>query len=249
MNGTLYKKLVLDLMCRRKYPVLKDFVVVSIFYKQIPLNASTVTCHTFDRRTHDPLHEWKSRQQMSTLSYMVDNDPLFYIHEIDQLDPSYVHTLPRQCRNIKINRSFVDAIRNECSDSFEEELYHFITLINFDFPKLAPLLGFDVMTCSRILPQNILLYAYDYDEMPIPYTPVTTTREKYFGPVEQGAVPIRVLRGRLAPCTSSSRILSLNNDHEAQLHVKTPYTWHFDTLHKTVFPLAFNPLENPVLVL
>ncbi|KAG8156216.1 hypothetical protein JTE90_011126 [Oedothorax gibbosus] len=247
MNGTLYRQLVIDLLYRRKYPILKDFVVVSVFYKQIPVALSAdQTCHTFDRRIHDPLHEWKSRQQMSTLSYMVDHDPLFYIHEIDQLD---THALPRQCRNVKINRSMVDALRNECSDSFEEELYHFITLLNFNVPKLAPLLGFDVMTCTRILPQNIRLYAYDYDEINIPCTPVGVSLEKSFGPVESGVIPVRVLRGRLAPCTSASRILSLNNDHEAELQVKTPYTWHFDTLHRTVFPLAFNPLENPILVL
>ncbi|GFR14080.1 uncharacterized protein TNCT_516411 [Trichonephila clavata] len=117
------------------------------------------------------------------------------------------------CQRIKLSRSYVDAIRNDTSDTFEEELYHFITLLNCNLPQLAPLLSFSFMECTRLLPQFLRLWVYDYVSVPVSRVPITPDLRSCFGPPECSSVfPIRVLRGHLAPCTSRSILLTLNND-------------------------------------
>lgn len=241
-----YKSLVLELLVKRKYPVLQDFVVLDIHYKIIPDNAPCDVIHSYDQRIHDPSHVWKQHMDPYRLSYLVNNYPLFYVHELDHLDAS---TLPLECLRVKLSRCFVDALRNQISQTFEEELYHFLTLLNFDAPRLSPLLGVDFMTCTRMLPQFIRLWAYNYEEKPMEPTPVGTQLSKCFGPPDDLSIlPVRVLRGRVAPCSSQSTILSLNNDHEAHLTGHCPYIWHYSVRHRTLFPLAYNPLENPIIV-
>ncbi|GFQ71476.1 uncharacterized protein TNCT_395971 [Trichonephila clavata] len=134
-----YKALVLDLLSKHKYPILQKFVVMDIHYKMIPVDSPSNVVHSFDRRTHDPMHELIQHSSPFHLSYLVGNKNYFHVHEMDQLRTD---ALPIDCQRIKLSRSYVDAIRNDTSDTFEEELYHFITLLNFNLPQLVPLLGF-----------------------------------------------------------------------------------------------------------
>ncbi|KAG8172618.1 hypothetical protein JTE90_007711, partial [Oedothorax gibbosus] len=210
-----YKELVLQLLHQKKYPVLQEFVVVDIHYKMIPSEAPCQTIRSFDRRLHDPQHVWQQHMDPSRISYLVDNPPLFHIHETEHLDTT---SLPFDCQRIKLSRGYIDAIRNEASLTFEEELYHFLTLLNFDVPALAPFIDTSFVDCTRLLPQCIRLWTYKYEERPLDHIPVDTRLADCFGPpTTEGVLPIRVLRGKLAPCTSQSTLLSLNNDHEAHL--------------------------------
>ncbi|GFR31059.1 uncharacterized protein TNCT_391101 [Trichonephila clavata] len=240
-----YKALVLDLLSKHKYPVLQKFVVMDIYYKMIPVDSSSHVVHSFDRRTHDPMHELIQHSSPYHLSYLVGNEHQCQVHEMDQL---LTDTLPIECQRIKLSRSYVDALRNETSETFEEELYHFITLLNFNLPQLAPLLGFNLMECTRLLPQFLRLWVYDYDSVPVSRVPIPPDLRSCFGPPECCSVfPIRVLRGHLAPCTSRSILLSLNNDLSTHLS-PPPYVWHYSDRIKTMLPLAYNPLENPLIV-
>ncbi|GFR09727.1 uncharacterized protein TNCT_668691 [Trichonephila clavata] len=187
-----YKTLVLDLLSKHKYPILQKFVVMDIHYKMIPADSPSNVVHSFDRRIHDPMHELIQHSNPYRLSYLVGNDSCFYVHEVDQL---LTDSLPMDCQRIKLSRSYVDAIRNDTSDTFEEELYHFITLLNFNLPQLAPLLGFSLMECTRLLPQFLRLWVYDYDSVPVSRVPITPDLRSCFGPPESSSVfPIRVLR-------------------------------------------------------
>ena len=221
---------------------------MDIHYKLIPVHAPCQVIHSFDRRLHDPLHAWKRHQDPYRLSYLVHHPPLFDVHVTDHLDTA---ALPLDCQRVKLARSYVDAVRNDTSHTFEEELYHFVTLLNFDVPTLAPLLGLDVMTCTRLLPQCLRLWVYHYEERSLPHVPVDSKLAACFGPPDDDLIPVRVLRGQLAPCTSDTTLLSLNNDLEARLSgaPPPPYLWHYSLRHKTLVPLAYNPLENPLMVL
>ncbi|GFR21072.1 uncharacterized protein TNCT_570861 [Trichonephila clavata] len=104
------------------------------------------------------------------------------------------------------------------------------------------------MECTRLLPQFLRLWAYDYDSVPVSRVPITPDLRSCFGPPECCSVfPIRVLRGQLAHCTSRSILLSLNNDLSTHLP-HPPYVWHYSDRIKTMLPLAYNPLENPLIV-
>lgn len=241
-----YKTLVLNLLRQKRYPVLQDFVVVDIYYKMIPSGSPSQVISTFDRRLHDPQHVWQQQMDPYRISYLVDNPPQFHVHETDRLDTA---SLPLDCQRIKLSRCYIDSIRNDTSLTFEEELYHFVTLLNFDVPALAPFIDLSFAECTRLLPQFIRLWAYKYDERPLDHKPVDTRLATCFGPTQQeGILPVRVLRGKLAPCTSQSTLLSLNNDHEARLSGRYPYVWHYAPQQKTLLPLAYNPLENPIIV-
>ncbi|GBN19714.1 hypothetical protein AVEN_261793-1 [Araneus ventricosus] len=242
-----YRPLVKDLLSKQMYPILQDFIVMDIHYQIIPEDAPSDTMHSFDRRIHDPLHEWIQHTSPYQLTYLVGNQHLFYVHQTHELQTD---TLPFDCRRIKLMRSYVDALRNDSSVSFEEELYHFITLLNFNPPLLAPLLGLDIVTCTRLVPKFIRTWVYKYDVANVSPTPIGTSLRSCFGPPErQSVLPIRVLRGQLAPCTSRSILLSLNNDLQANLPKKpSPYLMHYSDRLKALIPLAYNPLENPIVV-
>ncbi|KAG8173843.1 hypothetical protein JTE90_016332 [Oedothorax gibbosus] len=203
-----YKALILQLLRQKKYPVLQGFVVIDIHYKLIPEDAPSQITHSFDQRViQNPLHAWKTHITPHRIPYLVNHSPMFYMHETNQLDN--ITNLPYDCQRVKLSRGYVDAIRNVPSQTFEEEIYHFITLLNFDVPTLAFLLDRNIMTCTRLLPQFIRLWVNRYEERSMS-VPVDTRLSACFGPsVERDIIPVRVLRGKLAPCTSSSTLLSL----------------------------------------
>lgn len=237
-----YKSLVLDLLKQCQYPILKDFVVMDIHYKLLPENTAVDTVYSYDRRLHDPTHVWKQHEQPFRFSYLSGNKHMIYVHETNSMLPQ---CLEFDCIRVKLSRYYLDTIQNECSESFEEELYHFIQLLNFNLPKLAPLLGMEVMTCTRLFPQFIKLWIYRYDTAPVKQFPIGKDILSCFGPPEHaGVIPVRVMNGKLSPCTSSSVILSLNDNVQSHLNYLQHYS---DRLH-AIFPLAYNPLENPLIV-
>lgn len=129
------------------------------------------------------------------------------------------------------------------SASFEEEIYHFLTLLNNDVPRVMMNLNFFAST--RFLLQRIKLWVFRYSEHSIAIHPVSEAEQVRFGPPAcHEIIPIRVFSGRLAECRSRSTLLSLNNNFD---FLNLTYLHHFTEKWKILIPLAFNPLENPII--
>lgn len=243
-----YRNLVTSLLLKKMYPVLRDFVVLELYFKLIPEDIVSDHVQTFDRRYDNPMDVWKLKSNPFHLSYLVGSTdrPLYHLHECDELN---VSSFPLACRRIKISRSFIDQLLQRKSKSFEEELYHLWTLVNFNLPKIAHVLDIDDMTCTRFLPQFIKLWVYAHDVQFFRPSTVGRSVRSHFGPVDSdGLLPIRLVRGRLSPCTSRATLLSLNDDLGVALPVEyEPYTLHYVERHHTLIPLAYNPLENPLV--
>lgn len=237
-----YKSLVLNSLQQCQYPILKDFVVMDIHYQVLPENTAVNTIYPYDRRLHDPLHVWKRNDKPFQFSYLSGNQHMVYVHETDTLS---TQALPIDCIRVKLSRCHLDTLQNQTSVSFEEELLHFIQLLNFDPSKLAPFLDMDIMTCTRLLPQFIRMWVYKYETALVKSTPIDKDLLSCFGPSEHSSViPVRVLNGHLSPCTSSSVILSLNDNVKSRFN----YLQHYSDRFQAVFPLAYNPLENPLII-
>lgn len=242
-----YKNLVLQLLSKNMYPVLQDFVVLDLYFKQIPEDIVSDTVHTYDSRYDRPLDVWKQKLSSFSISYLVGSSSshLFHLHESKQIDSN---PYPIDCRRIKITRSLIDTLLQRTSHTFEEELYHLLTLINFDIPKLTNVLNIDELTCTRLLPQFVRMWVYKFTTRTFTPSTVGQTIRSHFGPVNE-ILPIRLVRGQLACCKSQHTLLSLNNDLEVSLPAEyAPYTLHYVERAHALIPLAYNPLENPIVV-
>ena len=240
-----YRSLVLELLERGKYPVLENYVVVDIYYKMIPIDYASVSVKKYDRRFVNPEDIYISDARPFDIHYLVSTTQHnYYLHHCDTLDTSH---FPTECLPVKLTRSFLDkTVFHSQSVNFEEEICHFLTLLNYDIPRLSLVLNLNFAASTRFLPQRINLWVFKYSECSVVQRPLGRDERSCFGPTSgDEGIPIRVFMGRLAQCTSHSTILSLNN------HVEFPqfnYTHHFTEKWKTILPLAFNPLENPIII-
>lgn len=241
-----YEELVQSLLKERKYPILEKFVILDIYYKLIPADIRPLSLVQYNKHVDNPRDVYIKDTQPFSLSYLVPGDShFFYVYHVDQLE---TRALQEYCMSIKLTRSYIDdTILYRCSLSFEEEIYQFITLLNFDVPRISHVLNLDFMTSTRFLPQRIKLWVCHYKSENIVFRPLTEKERSWFGPPsEEEVIPTRVIRGRLAECTSRSQILSLNNNVE---NTSFSYTDYFVEPWNTVMRLAFNPIENPIIVL
>lgn len=239
-----YRSLVLDLLKEKKYPKLQDHVVMDVYYKMIPMDCPSITVSGYDRRFDNPEDVYVRNSNPFTINFMVCvGNHTFYLHEVDTLDTKPLSTY---CTTIRLNQSYLDShIFRLNSDSFEEEIYKFITFLNFDVSKIASVLNMGFFASTRFLPQRINLWPFKHTTRDIGYEPLSQTRKSCFGPPSQDEViPIRMISGRLSECKSRSTLLSLNNDIEFP---ELKYTQHFSTRWNTLVPLAYNPLENPII--
>lgn len=241
-----YGSIVLELLDRNKYPVLEGHVLLDIYYKMIPLDHVSSSCKRYDRRMINPEDVYIRDAEPFSLNYLTPfGNDTFYMHHVNTL---CVESIPLQCIRVKLARSFVDnTILHRSSTSFEEEIYNFLTLLNNDVPRICSLINLNFLDSTRFLPQRIKLWVFKYSEKTIETQPLTQEERLCFGPlVHSGVVPIRVLSGRLAECTSRRILLSLNN-HSTFPHLS--YLHHLSVTRNAIIPLAFNPLENPIITL
>jgi hypothetical protein len=135
--------------------------------------------------------------------------------------------------------------------TFEEELYRFITHLNFNVPKIRDLLDLDFATSTRFIPRYIRTWVHKYEVRSIYHLPGGLDLKIHFGlPENRGVLETRIVRGKLSPCTSNKILLSLNDD----LAVKTklpcgwsPYNSHYSERWNVLIPLAYNPMENVII--
>lgn len=239
-----YAALVLQLLEEAKYPVLEGYVLIDIYYKMIPTNYTSTLLKRYDRHLDNPEDVYVRDMEPFSLNYLVPNDPrYFYMYRVDTFDAD---AFPMQCITVKLNRFFLDdCILHARSSSFEEEIYLFLTLLNYDVPRIARVIDLDFMSSTRFLPQRIQLWVFKYSEQQIITHPLTDSERLCFGPRSFEVVPIRNLSGRLSECTSQSVLLSLNN-HFPFLDVR--YFHYYAEKWQSIIPLAFNPLENPIIL-
>ena len=240
-----YRELVLSLLKEKKYPKLEGYIVMDIYYKMIPIDYQSLSIFHYDRRFDNPEDVYSRDSNPFAINFMVCiGDYNFYLHQIDTLD---TESFPMKCITIKIDQSYIDnVILFQKSESFEEEIYKFLTLLNYDVPRIASSLNMGFFASTRFLPQRINLWVYKYAKADIHQIPLSRDQQLCFGPsTKLEVLPIRTVVGRLSECKSKSTLLSLNNNLEFP-HLK--YTDHFSTKWKSLIPLAFNPLENPIIV-
>lgn len=238
-----YRKLVGDLLTLSKYPVLKDYVVLEVFFKFIRPDHLADTVRSFDLRYDDPVDKMTRLANPFRLHYLVGTPTnSFHMNFLDdELDTLGCKV---ECKRIKLTRHVVDSVvQLGPSETFEEELYRFVTHLNFNVGKIAPLLDLTYVDSTRFLPQYLRMWVYKFDAVVYARNTVGRDRKVHYGPTEE-QIPVRVLRGKLAPCTSRRVVLSLNNDIEERL----PYTTHLAERDSASIPLAYNPFENPLLV-
>lgn len=242
-----YGALVFKLLEQEKYPVLEGYVLLDVYYKTIPEDLPALSSRRYDRLMINPEDVYVRDAKPFALHYLLPVDGRhFCVRYVDRLD---ARSLPTRCVTIKLKRSFLDrTVLHADSVSFEHEIYNFLALLNFDVPRVAGLLNATFFEGTRLLPQRIRLWAFRHSERPVVRRPLTESERSCFGPpVDPGVVPVRTLSGRLSECTSRSTLLSLNS--HLDFFAEPPYVHHFSEACGAVVPLAFNPLENPIVTL
>lgn len=241
-----YRRLVLELLSQKKYPVLHQYVYIDVFFKMIPTNVPLQSLDCYRIPFDNPEDVYGRDAKPFDISYVVKINPeTFYLHRVAEIR---TESYPLQCIPIKLQRSLLDkTVLRASSPTFEEELYQFLTLLNFDVPRIAPLINLSFAQSTRFLPQYVTLRTSNYTVENIESCPLGERERSWFGPPsKEEVIPTRLLRGRLSECTSRSKILSLNNNAEAP---SLSYTQHFSEQWNALFPLAFNPLENPIILI
>lgn len=249
-----YKQLVLSLLNVKAYPSLQDSVVLDIVFKMIPENTPSPTVKTYDRRYDNPEDVWIRDASPFHLSYMVDSEKgqKFYLHTIDEEQLS-AQFYPLQCQKILFSRHLMDGLLHKIHVSLEHELYSFLTCLNFNVPSVASILNLDFIQSTRYLPQFLNTWVDKFKMTTFQSSTVGLDVKSRFGPPadERSFLPVRLVSGQLAPCTSRKTLLSLNDDFGKLPfeHSGEPYLYHYVDRFDSLVPLAYNPLENPIVVL
>lgn len=251
-----YRSLVSALLKRKAYPVLHNFVVVDIYFTLLhPGSSPSETVRRFDRRFDDPASVYERENDPFLFSYVVTPpETVFDLHTFRDPLEEIERTTVSECIRVKLSRHVVDRWLETKSQSLEEEIYLFLTRLNFDVPSIRRLLDLDFSTSTRFIPLYVVTWVYNYQIVPIPgHAIVGPNARRYFGPTrDEGIVPVRFVRGMLSPCTSTRKLLSLRDDIAAASNLpavtkKIPYLMHYSETWNAVIPLAYNPLENPII--
>lgn len=240
-----YKSVVLECLEQKKYPILLENVYIFLLCKFIKSNEAHAVENRFE---YDPplVRFEKANNEPFKLTYMDGSRNQYCLYRTDTLDRQKDCGKEFQI-SIDLKRSDVNSILNLKCQTFEEEIYKFISTLNFDVPGVRDLLGIEFCKSTRLVPLSIEMCVRKYVGRPIDDECVRSA--EHFGP--SGAfMEARMLSGRLSACASKTTLLSLNDAtnfrSEAALQHYHPYNIHYSTRWRTFVPLAFNPLENPI---
>ncbi|KMQ84677.1 protein casc4-like isoform x1 protein, partial [Lasius niger] len=257
------------------YPVLDDRVFVDVYYKLIEPDERCRLIRSYDCSYESPEIIYERDNVDFGLTFVYGDDDktvcVYGLNDISSLDTSRYET---RCIRIQLERSVVaETLKMPSSSlkSLEHELYYFIAHLNTNVPKIRRLLNLSFSRSTRFLPQSVRTWVERYSTRHVSSTCMRfSAASERFGPTtgsrlrpssssslssrddDADVLTPRTVLGDLAPCTSKEDILSLR-DHtdwtipEPYLRYYHVYNMHYSERWKTVFPLAYNPLENPVL--
>ena len=248
-----YKNLVQKLLLQKKYPVLLNSVILEIYYKQLDTKESGIT---YNKYNTDPEIVFNEINKPYDLIHLKDIGKYFSVHIKNYADFS-MSRLPLKCKRIKFykNDAISETLNLHCI-TFEEELYHFIRNLNYDIPKIKSLLNINFIECTTFIPISIKLKVLKYKTENIEGV---YTKLGCFGPNKE-ILQVRLLEGQLSNCTLTTQIVSLRDHYQFLNHLNSInfdlpsfvhnyhcYNIHFSTTYNSYIPLAYNPLENPII--
>lgn len=246
-----YTHLVLNLLKNKHYPVLWDHVILDIYYKKLKPKCAGkqyISCC--------PEVVFEQENEATKIVYLTHHDKYIYVHKENPKDIE-LKNLAVQCIKVKINKGYINKILKTDCKSFEEEIYKFLTELNFNVPKVREVLNLSFVDSTRFVPDSIQMWISRYHSKPIQNQCLS---RDYFGP-SNDLIDSRMIFGKLSTCTSNDKILSLRNsramenDEENEelipllMRQYERYTYHYLTEYQTYIPLAYNPLENPIISL
>lgn len=222
-----YKTLVLHLLNQQRYPVLSNYVILDIYYKSIDPQVTESTVQMYDRYESDPRVVYEKENDPFQLVYLSgERGRYYFVHKIKQLDTSLYET---RCTKIKLSRHFInERLKLHCT-TFEEEINRFLSYLNTDISKIREFLNLTFIESTRFLPQYIQMWVVEYKVRVIPKAACV------FG--DDVDPKWRLFKNRLSTGVSKDCLISTSQP-----------TLYYSTIWKTKIPLAYNPLENPLVV-
>lgn len=252
-----YKLVVLECLNKKTYPILYDHVVIIIYYKWIEPSRLTKTRIIENSIYHLPEIIYEKENKPFKLLYFQEGNTNTVACELEKFD------IYEDC-TLHDNRKYVRLRRNDISDylkipckSFEEEIYLFIKYLNTDVSKIAKLLDLNFQKSTRFIPISFKMCVEKFYENPIDSSCKLINDARYFGFFSNSdELSTREVNGNISASMAKDIILSLNDDKNWQ-NIKTqfpaeichrePYTLYYSVRWQTIFPLAYNPLENPII--
>lgn len=241
-----YKDTVVHLLQSNKYPVLLDYVVFNIYYKKIkPSHPS----ERYSYASSEPSVVYHKVNQPFKLTCFTHCSPNYFHLHYESPTELDLRSLRLECKSVRINRGLINTHLKLQLPTFEYEIYEFLTRLNFDLHSIFQLIDLTFIESTVFLPITVTMLIHNYGLADV--EEICNDSES-FG-IGTETLEVRILEGKLSECTSRTSILSLR-DHFAWKDWPTkftdrysPYNIHYIPDLKAVVPLAFNPLENPVI--
>jgi hypothetical protein len=246
-----YAFVVSQLLQRGKYCLLKDHVILTVFYRILRSDSSG---EYIDKEPPEDAYE--KHIEPFNYTYLSRRDDCVYVHVLPDVDTA---SSPVKCIHITFRRGLINGYFNKSFVLFEEEIYTFLSYLNFSPIKIYGLLNLTFADATRFVPIDVLMRVREYDVAPLATTCSSSAGIKYFGPNVEGDFLFqpREIEGQMSKSESNSKILSLRDgrgwtkDKECVKPewidlIESPYVAHWSVERNSYLPLAFNPFENPI---
>lgn len=213
MSYIEYKDLVCQLFNHKQYPILLNHIILELYYKEMETNDVGIT---YSKYNHDPETIYNQINDPYILKFLTDNGNYFNLHKQNCFNFN-INGLPLKCMRIKIYKNdAINKILNLKCVTFEEEIYHFITYLNYDIPKIKNLLNLNFIQCTQLIPMALKLKICNYK---ITNMSGTYKNPDCFGP-NGDILQVRLLEGRLSDCNYNNKIMSLRDHYKFQEYLK-----------------------------
>lgn len=245
-----YKKLICDLLAKKQYPIISNYVIFDIYYKELNIKEPGIQ---YEKKNYTPEIIYEQNNNPYQLLFVSENKNYFAIHKRTFSNFS-LSGLPIKCKRLKIYKNIINEVLNLKCVRFEEEIYHFLTCLNFNVPSIKTILDLNFIKCTNFMPLYIKMYIFEYT---IKHLECKYTMPYSFGP-NNNTLQVRLLEGRLSNCYLKTHIVSLRDHYSFQKYLDKAlypsfinnyhmYNIYYSVEHETYIPLAYNPFENPII--
>ena len=252
-----YMSVVMECLNKKSYPVLYDHVVVVIYFKWISSPRLISSKILENSKYYLPEILYDKENKPLTLLYFEKGDKNIVACELEKFNILEDCSQTDYKKYVRLRRNdLCDLLKIQCK-CFEEEIYIFIKFLNSDVSKIRKLLDLSFEESTRFIPISFKMCIEKFFINPLDISCKLTDYHQYFGPSPLSHLfDTRELNGNISACCSKNVILSLNDDIKweeikykfaKELYRYNPYTIYYSTVWQTVFPLAYNPLENPII--